>query len=115
MTHTTHERRTAIGTGGPRGIGVAVAGRPARDGLAVAVIDPDTADGADTVSAVTVSGGSAPAVAADVADESAVAATVARESMEPGPPTVPVHHVVSPGAGFVPGRAVHVNGGPVAR
>ncbi|MGV9325081.1 SDR family NAD(P)-dependent oxidoreductase [Streptosporangium sandarakinum] len=57
MTHTPHVRRTAVVTGAARGIGAAVAGRLAGDGLAVGVIDPDEVGRADTVEAVTRAGG----------------------------------------------------------
>ncbi|MDQ0963477.1 NAD(P)-dependent dehydrogenase (short-subunit alcohol dehydrogenase family) [Streptomyces sp. B4I13] len=44
MTPTTHVRRKAVSTGAARGIGAAVARRPAGDGMAVGVIDLDEAD-----------------------------------------------------------------------
>ncbi|MFD1932442.1 MULTISPECIES: SDR family NAD(P)-dependent oxidoreductase [Nonomuraea] len=100
MTSTVHGR-TAIVTGGARGIGAAVARRLARDGLAVAVIDLNEADCADTVEAITREGGSAIAVAADVADEGLVDDAVARVAAELGPPTVLVNNAgVGPRAGI---------------
>src|SRR5690606_17751170 len=58
------------------------------DGMAVAVIDLDEADCAATVEAIRGDGGTALAVAADVADEGMVGDAVARVAAELGPPTV---------------------------
>ncbi|MEV8320540.1 SDR family NAD(P)-dependent oxidoreductase [Streptomyces sp. NPDC059900] len=85
-------RRVAIVTGAARGIGAAVAGQLARDGFAVGVVDRHEAECAGTVNAITGNGGTAAAVAADVADESAVTAAVARIAAELGPPTVLVNN-----------------------
>ncbi|MDP9869298.1 MULTISPECIES: SDR family NAD(P)-dependent oxidoreductase [Streptosporangium] len=75
-------------TGAARGIGAAVAERLARDGLALAVIDLDEADCAGTVEAIRSEGGTALALAADVADDGLVGDAVARVVAEVGPPTV---------------------------
>ncbi|MFD4604574.1 SDR family oxidoreductase [Streptomyces sp. NPDC058464] len=85
-----------------RGIGAAAARRPADDGLAVGVIDPDETDCGDTVEAITGVGGAAPAIAADVADEAAVTAAVARIAAAFGPPTVLVDNAgIRPRTGLV--------------
>lgn len=89
-------------TGAARGIGAAVAKRLARDGLAVAVIDLDEADCAGTVEAIRGEGGTALAMAADVADEGLVGDAVARVVAELGPPTVLVNNAgVGPRADLV--------------
>jgi 3-oxoacyl-[acyl-carrier protein] reductase len=69
-----NERRIAIVTGAARGIGAATAIRLAEDGHAVAVLDLNAEQCADTVEAITTRGGRALAIGADVSDEGSVAA-----------------------------------------
>lgn len=88
----TQERRTAIVTGGARGIGAAVAKKLATDGYAVAVIDLDESACVATVDAIEAAGGAALAVGANVADEASVAAAVERVATELGAPTVLINN-----------------------
>ncbi|AII10901.1 3-oxoacyl-ACP reductase FabG [Rhodococcus opacus] len=84
--------KTAIVTGGARGIGAAISKRLAKDGYAVAVVDRDEAFCADTVGTIQSAGGKAVAVGADVATEDAVATAVDRIATEFGTPTVLVNN-----------------------
>ena len=84
--------RVAVVTGAARGIGAAVARRLASDGYAVAVVDLDEAACARVVESIENAGGKAIAVGADVSDEVAVAAGVARVVEELGPPTILVNN-----------------------
>lgn len=69
----TSTQRTAIVTGGSRGIGRAISERLAADGMAVAVVYSNNHEEAsNTVRAISDQGGTATAVQADVADERAV-------------------------------------------
>ena len=88
----TEIQRTAIVTGGARGIGATVSRRLAEEGCHVAVVDLDQDSCAGTVSAIEAAGGRAIAVGADVSDEAAVQAAVDRVAAELGPPTVLVNN-----------------------
>ena len=85
-------RRTAIVTGAARGIGAAVARRLAADGMPVAVVDLAEDDCAETVAQIAAAGGTAVGIGADVSDERAVEAAVARTAKELGAPTVLVNN-----------------------
>ncbi|MFW6867745.1 3-oxoacyl-ACP reductase FabG [Nocardioides sp. CPCC 206347] len=85
-------QRTAIVTGGARGIGAEICKRLAADGCHVAVVDLDEAACAETVAAVEELGGKAIAVGADVSDEAAVQAAVDRVASDLGAPTVLVNN-----------------------
>ncbi len=89
---STNSTRTAIVTGGARGIGAAVARRLAEDGLSVAVLDLDEAACQSVVDEISAAGGKAMAVGADVADEQAVTEAVARVAEGLGAPTVLVNN-----------------------
>ncbi|MFJ9816684.1 3-oxoacyl-ACP reductase FabG [Streptomyces sp. NPDC101151] len=89
---STTPQRVAVVTGAARGIGAATAERLAADGHAVAVLDLDTASGAETVRRIAENGGRALAVGADVSDERQVESAVARIAEELGPPAVLVNN-----------------------
>ena len=69
-----------------------MARRLAADGFAVAVVDLGEAAGKPVVGQIDAAGGRAVAVGADVADEAAVGAAVARVAEELGPPLVLVNN-----------------------
>jgi NAD(P)-dependent dehydrogenase (short-subunit alcohol dehydrogenase family) len=70
------DTRVAIVTGGGSGIGRATAFALAAEGAVVAVVDRDEPGAADTVNAITASGGEACSYTADVSDPAAVTAFV---------------------------------------
>jgi 3-oxoacyl-[acyl-carrier protein] reductase len=85
-------QRIAIVTGAARGIGAGTAKRLAADGLAVAVLDLNEADGATTVAEIEKAGGKAIAVGADVSNAEQVQAAVDKVVAEFGEPTVLVNN-----------------------
>ena len=85
-------QRIAIVTGAARGIGAGTAKRLAADGLAVAVLDLNEADCAETVAEIEKAGGRAIAVGADVSTAEQVAAAVDKVVAELGEPTVLINN-----------------------
>ncbi len=88
----TQQQRTAVVTGGARGIGAATAIRLAADGHKVAVLDLEESAAKATVEAIESAGGTAAAFGADVADEQAVAAAVDAVTERLGAPTVLINN-----------------------
>jgi 3-oxoacyl-[acyl-carrier protein] reductase len=85
-------QRIAIVTGAARGIGAWTAKRLAADGLAVAVLDLNEADGAETVAEIEKAGVKAIAVGADVSSSDQVSAAVEKVVADLGEPTVLVNN-----------------------
>ena len=94
--------RTAIVTGGARGIGAAVSRQLAQDGMAVAVLDLDAEACQPVVEQIKAAGGNALAVGANVADETEVGAAVDRIAADLGAPTVLVNN-----AGIIRDNMLH--------
>lgn len=89
---SNNDHRTAIVTGGARGIGAAIARRLASDGLAVGVVDLVESACQPVVDEIEAAGGRAIAIGADVSDEAAVKSAVARVVEQLAPPTVLVNN-----------------------
>lgn len=84
--------RTAIITGGARGIGAAIAHRFSREGINVALVDMDATGAEATAEGICQQGGRAIAITADVTDEQQVTEAVARTAHDLGAPTVLVNN-----------------------
>ncbi|RBP61897.1 3-oxoacyl-[acyl-carrier protein] reductase [Brevibacterium sanguinis] len=82
--------RTAIITGGGRGIGAAIAKRLSSDGMKVAVLDMGPTEA--TVAEIASAGGEAIGLEADVSDESSVQSAVEAVAEKLGPPTVLINN-----------------------
>src|SRR5215212_9637895 len=76
MSENGASPRTALVTGGGRGIGRAIAEGLAEDGLAVVIVDLRLQEAEDTAATITEAGGQAIAVEANVADSASVATAV---------------------------------------
>ena len=84
--------KTAVVTGGAKGIGRAISLQLAKDGAAISVWDLD-ADGAqETVALITRDGGRAIACAGDAASAEAIQSALARTRTELGPVTILVNN-----------------------
>jgi len=84
MTSHNLTGKVALVTGAGRGIGAGAALRLAADGAAVAVLDLNESDTADTVAGITGGGGTAIGIGADVSEAEAVAAAFERATTELG-------------------------------
>lgn len=85
-------RRVALVTGAARGIGAAIAGRLARDGHDVVVLDLDADACAATIATVHACGRQALALAADVSDERSVAMAIEAATAALSAPTILVNN-----------------------
>lgn len=92
METETPNTRVAIVTGAARGIGAEIARRLAREHFTVAVLDLDQERCEVVTKEIEAAGGSALAVAVDVADEATANAAVETIAGELGPPTVLVNN-----------------------
>ena len=84
--------RTAVVTGGARGIGAAIALRLAKDGHNVAVIDLREEDTQAVVQEIEAAGGKALGIGADVTNEESANQAVERIAKELGAPTILVNN-----------------------
>jgi 3-oxoacyl-[acyl-carrier protein] reductase len=86
------QNRTAIVTGGARGIGAGIARRLADDGFAVAVLDMEETGAKAVAQSIAAKGGRAVGIAVNVTDTESVTAAVDRVVAELGEPTVLVNN-----------------------
>jgi 2-hydroxycyclohexanecarboxyl-CoA dehydrogenase len=92
--------KTAVVTGGASGIGRAVAQRLARDEIAIAVWDLNSAGATETAKMITDAGGKAIALQVDAADAAAIKTAADKTRAELGPITIIVNNAGI--TGFVP-------------
>ncbi|WP_336991696.1 SDR family oxidoreductase [Leucobacter sp. VD1] len=88
----TPRPRTAIVTGGARGLGRAIALELARRGARLALFDLDLDGATETAQLIRASGGEAAAFAVDVSDEQSVRDGVAQVAERLGPPLILVNN-----------------------
>src|SRR5437870_215861 len=84
--------KVAVVTGGASGIGLAIAERLAGDGAKVAVFDLNAAEAEGAVAKIQADGGSALAVAVDVADRASVDSGIAEVHEQFGAVTILVNN-----------------------
>ena len=84
--------KVAVVTGGGSGIGLAISGRLAADGAAVAVLDRNGPTAERAAASIVAAGGRAVGVEADVTDRTGVEAAVAHLAQSLGAPTILVNN-----------------------